>query len=122
MTPPNDPRSEDAEFQNAVLRWREKHRLQENDPIFHLLELFQIHQRHWDSDRRSGQPSAMDYEEALERLAENIALLGQTSETLLRELRSHTENRRMIQPAIVGLLLTAFFSTLTGIFIGRFLL
>jgi hypothetical protein len=122
MTPPNDPSSGEAEFQNAVLRWREKHQLQESDPVFHLLELFQLHQRHWDALRKSGQPSAMDYEEALERLAENIALLGQSSETLLRELRSHTENRRMIQPALVGLLLTAFFSTVTGIFIGRFLL
>lgn len=122
MTPPNDSRSGEAEFQNAVLRWREKHRLQENDPVFHLLELFQIHQRHWEAIRRSGQPSAMDYEEALGRLSDNIALIGQSSETLLRELRSHAENRRMIQPAIVGLLLTAFFSTLTGIFIGRFLL
>lgn len=122
MTPPNDARSEEAEFQNATLRWREKHQLQESDPVFHLLELFQIHQRHWDSIRRNGQPSAMDYEEALERLAENIALIGQSSETLIRELRSHAENQRMIRPAIVGLLLTAFFSTLTGIFIGRFLL
>ena len=122
MTPQSDSRSGEAEFQNAVLRWREKHQLQESDPMFHLLELFQIHQRHWDSLRKSGQPSAMDYEEALERLAENIALLDQSSETLLRELRSHAENRRVIQPAIVGLLLTAFFSTVTGIFIGRFLL
>ena len=41
----------------AVAEWRDKHRLREDDAVMLLVELFRIHQRHWDELRRREIPS-----------------------------------------------------------------
>ena len=48
----NEPPNFDEEFDEAVAEWRDKHRLREDDAVMLLVELFRIHQRHWDEIRR----------------------------------------------------------------------
>ena len=47
----------DEEFDAAVAEWRDKHRLREDDAVMLLVELFRIHQQHWDELRRREIPS-----------------------------------------------------------------
>ena len=46
MPEPNDNLSED--FANAMESWHRKHQIREDDPLLLCLELFRIHQDHWD--------------------------------------------------------------------------
>ena len=53
MSKPNtQPPDFDEEFTKAVAEWRDKHRLREDDAVILLVELFRIHQQHWDELRR----------------------------------------------------------------------
>lgn len=42
----------DEEFESAVEGWKNRYKLREDDAVFLLIELFRIHQRHWDELRR----------------------------------------------------------------------
>ena len=42
----------DAELRVAVDAWRQRHGLPEDDPVILLVELLQLHQRHWDARQR----------------------------------------------------------------------
>src|SRR5437773_4962994 len=55
--PNNEQPNFDEEFDEAVAEWRDKHRLREDDAVMLLVELFRIHQRHWDEIRRREMPS-----------------------------------------------------------------
>jgi hypothetical protein len=46
--PTTQPPDFDEEFTKAVAEWRDKHRLREDDAVILLVELFRIHQQHWD--------------------------------------------------------------------------
>ena len=55
---PNTEQSDfDEDFEQAVARWRQRHKLREDDAVLLLVELFRIHQRHWDELRRREIPS-----------------------------------------------------------------
>jgi hypothetical protein len=54
--PSTQPPDFDEEFTKAVAEWRDKHRLREDDAVILLVELFRIHQRHWDELRRREMP------------------------------------------------------------------
>jgi len=55
--PTNEQPDFDEEFAKAVAEWRDKHRAARNDAVILLVELFRIHQRHWDELRRREIPS-----------------------------------------------------------------
>ena len=38
----------DEEFTQAVSQWREQHKIKTDDAVLLLLDLFRIHQNHWD--------------------------------------------------------------------------
>jgi asparagine synthetase A len=39
----------DAEFEEAIEKWRGQYKIKEDDAVLLLLELFRIHQDHWDA-------------------------------------------------------------------------
>ena len=55
--PTTQPPDFDEEFTKAVAEWRDKHRLREDDAVTLLVELFRIHQQHWDELRRREIPA-----------------------------------------------------------------
>ena len=59
MSAPNKekPPDFDEEFTQAVAHWREQHKLREDDATLLLIELFRIHQKHWDALRSREMPS-----------------------------------------------------------------
>ena len=120
MSEPNDNFAED--FAKAVEAWRRKHQLREDDPVVLCLELFRIHQNHWDSIRRKEFPSFSEFRDSLMQLQQQAAAIQRHQGGLLEELRKYPKPSRLIMPTITGLLLTAGFSAITGLLIGKYML
>ena len=64
------PNFED-EFERAVADWRDRHRLREDDAVLLLVDLFRIHQRHWDDLRRREFPSFEQFRGDIAKLTES---------------------------------------------------
>ena len=83
----------DEEFQEAIANWRARHGLSEDDAVLLLVELFRLHQRHWDQIRFREIPSFEQFRSDLGKLMEAARAFQQQSASLLEALR-----RRMPQP------------------------
>ena len=118
--PQNEPPADfDEEFADAIADWRTQHKLAEDDAVLLLIELFRIHQNHWDELRRLEMP-------AFNQLKSDIALLTQTLKTsqeraaLLMDLLN--DRAPTIRPATVTratALSIGFLCLAAGYFIGR---
>ena len=109
----------DDEFERAVATWRERHKLREDDAVLLLLELFRIHQRHWDELRRREMPS-------LESLRGDLAKHSETTRTYLGQSAALLELLRKLPSTHLAARITraaAFFAALAcllaGYLIGR---
>ena len=88
--PNTDQPNFDEEFDEAVAEWRDKHRLREDDAVMLLVELFRIHQRHWDEIRRREIPSFELFRADIAKLSEAARTFQGQSATLLETLRTRT--------------------------------
>jgi hypothetical protein len=120
MPAPQNKLSED--FARIINDWRKKHQLREDEPLLLCLELFQIHQAHWDAIRRQELPSFSDFSESLKKLHQDAAAFQRHADALTDELRRYKSSARLVAPSITGLILTAIFAALAGLLIGKFLL
>jgi hypothetical protein len=120
MADPNDKMS--ADFSKAIEDWRKKHQLREDEPLLLCLELFRIHQEHWDALRQNALPSFSDFRDSLLQLQQAADAVQRHTIALIEELQKHPASNRFISPTLGGLLLTALFSVITGILIGKFIL
>ena len=68
--PSNEQPDFDEEFTKAVAEWRDKHRLREDDAVMLLVELFRIHQQHWDELRRREIPAFSEFRADIGKLAD----------------------------------------------------
>jgi hypothetical protein len=85
---PNDhPPEFDEEFDRSVVEWRDKHRLREDDAVMLLVELFRIHQRHWDEIRHRELPSFAEFKTDIGKLSEAARTLQIQSTALLDAIR-----------------------------------
>ena len=103
MSAPDKPTPPDfdEDFLQAITQWREKNKIKDDDSILMLLELFKIHQNHWDEMRRRQMPS-------LDQFRKDMVLLTDAA-------RFFKENTRAVDVA------TAFFAALAAFF-GGFLI
>src|SRR5580765_3988510 len=88
--PETDQRDFDEEFMQSIVAWRERHRLREDDAVMLLVELFRIHQRHWDEIRRREIPSFELFRADIAKLAEAARTFQGQSAALLETLRTRT--------------------------------
>ena len=110
------------DFARAISDWRKKYQLREDEPLLLCLELFQLHQSHWDAIRRQELPSFSDFGESLKKLHQDAAVFQRQAATLTEELRRYKSTSRLVAPSVTGLILTAIFAALAGLLIGKFLL
>src|SRR2546423_15080808 len=68
--PETDQRDIDEEFMQSIVAWRERHRLREDEAVLLLVELFRIHQSHWDEIRRRELPSFEEFRADIAKLTE----------------------------------------------------
>ena len=85
QTPPDF----DEDFLLAIKNWREKYKIQEGDTTLLLLELFRIHQDHWDELRRRQMPSLDQFRNDVAAVTESAKSFRSKTEDLIDALLAH---------------------------------
>lgn len=114
--PSEKPRDFEEEFEQAVTAWREQHGLREDDAVLLLIELFRIHQRHWDELRRREMPSFEQVRADVTKLIEAARTFQQHATTLTELMRVLPKTHKVTRTAAI---LAALAGLLGGYLIGR---
>jgi hypothetical protein len=109
----------DEEFDEAIAEWRGKNRLREDDAVMLLVELFRIHQRHWDELRRREIPSFAQFRADIAKLVEATRNFQGQAADLLEVLRSQPPAHRTARITRGAAIFAAIASLLAGYLIGR---
>jgi hypothetical protein len=117
--PNNEQPDFDEEFDKAVADWRDKHRLREDDAALLLVELFRIHQRHWDEIRRREIPSFEQFRADITKLVGASQIFQQQTAALLEVLRNQPPANRAARITRAAAIFAAFAALLAGYLIGR---
>jgi len=97
----------DEDLLQAVAKWREQHKIKDDDAILLLVDLFRIHQTHWDEMRRRQMPS-------LDEFRADMAVLTEATKTLKE--KALKQARAVDLPAAIFAALAAL---LAGFLIGK---
>src|SRR6266702_2993613 len=117
--PNNEQPNFEEEFDEAVAEWRDEHRLREDDAALLLVELFRIHQRHWDELRRREIPSFEQFRADIAKLVGAAQTFQQQSSALLEVLRSQSPASRVARITRTAAIFAALAALLAGYLIGR---
>ena len=109
----------DEEFEKSVADWREKHRLREDDAVLLLVELFRLHQRHWDEIRRREMPSFEQFRADIIKLVETARAFQQQTATLSELLQNQTPAQQSTSVTRGAAITAALITLLAGYFLGR---
>jgi hypothetical protein len=109
----------DEDFTKAVAQWRDQHRLREDDAVVLLVELFRIHQQHWDELRRREIPSFEQFRADIAKLVGAAQIFQQQTGALLELLRSQPPARRAERITRAAAILATLAALLAGYLIGR---
>lgn len=110
------------EFEEAVESWRQRHHLREDDAVLLCIELFRIHQEHWDQIRRRDLPSFQEFRETILKMVEAANQIQRQTSPLLEELRRSQNGPGFLPPTIASVVFAVGVSLVAGMLIGRFLL
>jgi hypothetical protein len=99
----------DEDYLQALENWKAQHKIKDDDTVLFLLDLFRIHQRHWDEIRHRQMPS-------LEEFKKDIAALSEVAKILKN--RTSKEIRAVDLPTAIC---AALSSAIAGYLIGKFL-
>ena len=117
--PSTQPPDFDEEFTKAVAEWRDKHRLREDDAVILLVELFRIHQQHWDQIRRREIPAFGEFRADIGKLADAARTFQVQSAALLEAIRDHPAGVRSVRITRAAAIFAALACLLGGYLIGR---
>ena len=117
--PTNEQPDFDDEFAKAVAEWRDKHRLREDDAVIFLVELFRIHQQHWDEIRRREMPSFEQFRADITKLVGTAQTFQQQTAALLEALRNQSPASRAARITRAAAIFAALAALLAGYLIGR---
>ena len=114
-----ESRNFDDEFEEAVAEWRSRHRLAEDDAVLLLIDLFRLHQRHWDELRRRELPSFEQFRSDIAKLSEAAKTFQKESAALLEVMRSQPRRRTRPRVSLPVATVAAILALLAGFLIGR---
>jgi hypothetical protein len=117
--PSNEQPDFDEEFTKAVAEWRDKHRLREDDAVMLLVELFRIHQQHWDELRRREIPSFEQFRADIAKLVGAAQTFQQQTAALLELLRSQPPAHHAERITRAAAIFATLAALLAGYLIGR---
>jgi hypothetical protein len=111
MSAPDKPTPPDFDddYMQAIAEWRKKHKVADDDAILLLMDLFRIHQTHWDALRDRQMPS-------LNEFRADMAVLAEATKTL--KAKASKEARAVDLSAAC---FAAIAAVLAGFIIGKFL-
>ena len=118
MNTPNPipPPDFDEDFLQTLAKWKEQHKVREDDTILLLLDLFRIHQSHWDEIRHRQMPSLDDFEDDITALQESAKTLQVTADILQERA---TKELRVVE--LPTAMVAVFTAALAGFIIGKFI-
>jgi hypothetical protein len=76
----------DEEFLQTLKEWREKNKIRDDDAIYLLVELFRIHQKHWDALRQRQMPSLDQFRSDVTAVTESSKSFKEKLEELIEAL------------------------------------
>ena len=114
-----DQRDFDEEFMQSIVAWRERHRLREDEAVLLLVELFRIHQSHWDEIRRRELPSFEEFRADIAKLTEAARTFQQQITAVLEVLQTHPPAHRAARITRAAAIFAALASLLAGYLIGK---
>src|SRR2546428_13916776 len=106
-----------SDFDRSVETWKRKHGIREDDAVLLCVELFRIHQEHWDQIRHEEMPAFQEFRDSILKLNEAAKVFQRQSGLLLDQLRQTKRQKSSWQ-----LLVTAVATIGIGIAIGKFVL
>ena len=119
-TPKPEPSDYDEEFAKAVAAWRDKHRLRDDDAVTFLVELFRIHQRHWDELRRREMPAFGEFRTGIGKLAEAARTFQAESAALLEAMRNQPAGEKRVRITRTAAIFAALACLFAGYLIGKY--
>ena len=116
MSTPNKdkPPDFDEEFTQAIAHWRERHKLREDDATLLLIELFRIHQKHWDALRAREMPSFIQFRSDIGLLSQAAKTFQQETATLIELLKNQPPTHNMVKVTRAAALFAALACLLAG--------
>jgi len=73
----------DEEFLQTLSQWREKHKIRDDDAVYLLVEMFRIHQKHWDELRQRQMPSLDQFRSDIAAVTESARVFKEKSAELI---------------------------------------
>jgi hypothetical protein len=98
----------DEDYLQAVAKWKEQFKIKDDDPILLLLDLFRIHQVHWDEIRHRQMPSLDEFKADITALSEATAILKERASKEIRAVELTTAICAACTAAIGGFLIGKF--------------
>jgi hypothetical protein len=98
----------DEDFSQALDRWKEQHKIKDDDTILVLMDLFRIHQSHWDEIRHRQMPSLDEFKADIAALSETTKILKERAAKEIRAVELTTAIIAVITAALAGFLIGKF--------------
>jgi len=125
-TPKNAKPDFDEEFLQKLKEWREMNKIRDDDAVYLLVEMFRIHQKHWDALRQRQMPSLDQFRSDVAAVTESAKSFRERVEDLIDALVAHptaapvksiplTEAKYVAATALLG-------GLLIGLALGKFVL
>lgn len=125
-TPKETKPNFDEEFLQTLGQWKEKNKIRDDDAVFLLVELFRIHQKHWDALRQRQMPSLDQFRSDITAVTESAKSFREKLEELIEALAAQSavvpvktlplsEAKYAAAAALLG-------GLLIGLILGKFLL
>ena len=107
----------DEDFLLAIKNWKERHKIQEDDAILLVMELFRIHQDHWDELRRRQMPSLEQFRQDIAATVEAAKSLKEQTAKVTKTLNAHPAAVKTIP--LAAAIFAAMAAMLAGILIAK---
>ena len=113
----------DGAFQRAIEQWRSRHRVKEDDTVMLMLELFRVHQDHWDGIRQRDTVGLLEFRKMIEKQNESMKTFQSNVDTVTHLLRQRedTRKRRAVADGITATTIILLILGM-GLLLGKFCL
>ncbi|MGA2030473.1 MAG: hypothetical protein ABSG87_10425 [Verrucomicrobiota bacterium] len=116
----------DEEFLQTLSQWKEKNKIRDDDAVYLLVELFRIHQKHWDALRQHQMPSLNQFRSDITAVTESSKSFREKLEELIEALTAHPAavpiKTLPLSEAIYAAAAALLGGLLIGLILGKFLL
>ena len=116
----------DEEFLQTLGQWKEKNKIRDDDAVYLLVELFRIHQKHWDALRHRQMPSLDQFRSDITAVTESSKSFREKLEELIEALAAHPAavpiKTLPLSEAIYAAAAALLGGLLIGLILGKFLL